>query len=211
MKLQRSTIQSSLKSQAKKQPAFKDTVKKILKKTSKIFQKKPKEEQKQTTETDVKDVPVVQEASPMKRRCPMRRKKRDENSPMPKDENVMLKKTKNSWTKQQSGSSSSQGEAQIAFFCSNDKYFNSCDDSEMIEMIQAKYPSFMRYGTDDNEIKRTLILLFQDKPFVDEFLQFYNITIQDFFKFIFRNEMSVFKGPYISKVSKILKDVGYDV
>lgn len=78
-------------------------------------------------------------------------------------------------------------------------------------MIQVKYPNFMRYGTDDNEMKKTLIMLFQDKPFVDEFLEFYNISIQDFFKFIFRNEMSVFKGPYISKISKILKDVGYEV
>ena len=78
-------------------------------------------------------------------------------------------------------------------------------------MIQVKYPNFMRYDTNDVETKKTLIALFQDKPFVDEFLKFYNISIQEFFKFIFRNEMSVFKGPYISKVSKILKDAGYEV
>lgn len=211
MKLQRTTARSKT-SQAKKQPAFRDTMKKILKKTSKIFQKKPKEEQQQTNEQLVKDAPAVPEEVPVKKRCPMRRKKRTESSAsLLNDGNMMQKKTKNSWTKHQSSASGSQGEAQIAFFCSNDKYFNSCDDNEMIEMIQVKYPNFMRYGTDDNEMKKTLIMLFQDKPFVDEFLEFYNISIQDFFKFIFRNEMSVFKGPYISKISKILKDVGYEV
>jgi len=42
-------------------------------------------------------------------------------------------------------------------------------------------------------------------------LEFFNMSIQDFFKFIFRCDTSIFKGPYLSKLQRILRENGYDV
>lgn len=107
--------------------------------------------------------------------------------------------------------SKAQGEAQIQFFYTNDKYFTQFDDKEIVAAVQQKYPDFMREGISDSELKKAIVVILQDTSFMNAVLEFFNMSIQDFFKFIFRCDTSIFKGPYLSKLQRILRENGYDV
>ena len=107
--------------------------------------------------------------------------------------------------------SSKSGEAQISFFYTNDKYFTQFDDNEIIQSVRQKYPDFMKEGISDIDLKRTIICILQDKNFVDSVLEFYNLSVQDFFKFMFRRDTTIFKGPYLSKLQKVIQESGYKI
>lgn len=61
----------------------------------------------------------------------------------------------------------------------------------------------------DSDAKRLIIELIEDKEFVIQLLDYYNITIFDFFKLMFRTEMTVFKGSFLTRISKIVNDIDY--
>lgn len=124
-------------------------------------------------------------------------------------ENEALQKTEEEDKKK--GKSKQQAEAQIQFFYTNDKYFTQFDDKEIIASIQRKYPEFMKVGVSDTDLKRIIIDIIEDKKFVNALLEFFNINIQEFFKFIFRCDTSIFKGPFLNKIQKTLKANGYDI
>lgn len=107
--------------------------------------------------------------------------------------------------------SKAQGEAQIQFFYTNDKYFTQFDDQEIVKAVQQKYPDFMREGISDGDLKKTIVTILQDTAYVASVLDFFNMNIQDFFKFIFRRETSIFKGPYLTKLQRTLRENGYDI
>lgn len=109
------------------------------------------------------------------------------------------------------GKSKQQVEAQIQFFYTNDKYFTQFDDKEIIASVQQKYPEFMKVGTSDTDLKHIIIDIIEDKKFVDALLELFNINIQEFFKFIFRCDTSIFKGQFLNKIQKTLEANGYDI
>lgn len=104
-----------------------------------------------------------------------------------------------------------QSEASMTFFYTSDKYFTQFDDIELIQAIQQKYPAFMDDSTEDSDMKKIIIQLIQDKKFVMDILDTFNMNIQEFFKFIFRSNLAIFKGPYLNKLQRILIDNKYDI
>lgn len=107
-------------------------------------------------------------------------------------------------------SKNSSSEAQISFFYTNDKYFTQLDDNEIIMTIKEKYPAFMEDNASDADLKQIIVTILQDKDFILSLLEFYNLSIQDFFKFMFRRDIAIFKGPYLTKLQKIIAQNGYN-
>lgn len=107
--------------------------------------------------------------------------------------------------------SKTPGEAQLSFFYTNDKYFLQFDDNEIIKYIKEKYPDFMKDDISDVDLKKIIVAILQDKEFVLNLLDFYNLNIQDFFRFMFRLDTAIFKGPYLMKLQKIIVQNGYKI
>lgn len=107
--------------------------------------------------------------------------------------------------------SKNTGDAQITFFYTNDKYFTQSDDCEIMKTLKEKYPRFMKDGQTDAELKQTIVAILQDKEFILEVLEFYNLNIQDFFKFMFRLDTTIFKGPFLAKLQKIVYACKYEI
>ncbi|MBP5785449.1 MAG: hypothetical protein J6W16_07710 [Methanobrevibacter sp.] len=57
--------------------------------------------------------------------------------------------------------------------------------------------------------RKAMINLLNDNDFMANILENYNMTILDFFRFLFRLCPSVFKGFFVKKVQKTLKNKKY--
>ena len=99
----------------------------------------------------------------------------------------------------------------INFFYTNDKFINSFDDNDIISYIHEKYPEFMKIGCKDIEIKKHIIMMLQDKTFINNVLEYFNLSLFDFFQFLFRRDTSIFKGPFLNKVARIVKEKKYKI
>lgn len=97
--------------------------------------------------------------------------------------------------------------ANIDFFYSNKKFFDSYEDNDILEYIKSKYPEFT--SVYPNKYKECIIAMIQNKKFVEQLLCTYDMNIQQFFMFIFKNDISIFKGPFVAKVSKIINQMNY--
>lgn len=110
-----------------------------------------------------------------------------------------------------SSKKSKPAEAQVSFFYTSNKFFSQMDDQFVIESIQQKYPRFLTENMEEKEMKSLIVQIFQDKPFVMHILESFDLTFQEFFKFIFRTDLAIFKGPYLHKLQRILKECKYDI
>ena len=108
-------------------------------------------------------------------------------------------------------STQSQSRPETNFFYTSDKFINSFEDDEIIEYIQQKYPMFKDVESDDTMTRKTIIDMLNDSKFMTKLLSYYNMTIFDFIKFLFRQESSLFKGQFIKRISKSLKRKKYVV
>lgn len=95
-----------------------------------------------------------------------------------------------------------------SFFYTNDKFINSFDNVEIIAAIQNRYKNLNEQNSD-SVIKKEIVHFLDDEKFVEHILNFYNITIFDLFKIIYKQYSSIFKGPYLKKIRKTLSDKKY--
>ena len=107
--------------------------------------------------------------------------------------------------------SSNKGEAFVSFFYTSDKFISQFEDKDIIEDIQKEYPMFMSQKATDSEMKKTICEFIQDKKFIETLMAQYDMTIMDFLKFIFRLDIGIFKGAFLTKIGKIVNNAGYDV
>lgn len=91
----------------------------------------------------------------------------------------------------------------ISFFSTLDTFFESYDYDSILAQIQKKYPR-LNDKSSDKELKAEMIELIQNAEFIHNLLKFYNITFQDFLKLLFTSYMSIFKGQFFKKISKII-------
>lgn len=117
------------------------------------------------------------------------------------------KKNHSSTKSEEKNSSSSQSQArpETNFFYTSDKFINAFEDDEIIEYIQQKYTMFKDINVDDTIMRKTIIDMLNDSKFMVKLLKYYNMTIFDFIKFLFRQEPSLFKGQFVKRISKSLK------
>lgn len=89
------------------------------------------------------------------------------------------------------------------FFYTNDKFFASLDNDEVIKLVVARYPGFAVTNTDA-EIKVALVEMLKDEAFMRSVLKHFCITIYDFVKMMNKNYGMLFKGTFLKKVRALL-------
>ena len=108
---------------------------------------------------------------------------------------------------EQISSSAFESDVETSFFYTSDKFFNKLDDIEIFNTLCEQYPQLQ--SEEDSTVKKTFIQLLNDELFVEQVLSYYNITIYDFFKLIYSQYSSIFKGPYLKKVKSELASKRY--
>ena len=104
---------------------------------------------------------------------------------------------------------STSGATYSKFFYSNEYTIDNFDDPQLYEVLSQKYPGLL--ASEESEVvkRNAIITLLNDVEVMQKILEKYNMTILDFFKFLFRMCPSVFKGLFVKKVQKTLKDKPY--
>ena len=104
---------------------------------------------------------------------------------------------------------STSGATYSKFFYSNEYTIDNFDDHQLYEVLSQKYPGLL--ASEESEVvkRNAIITLLNDVEVMQKILEKYNMTILDFFKFLFRMCPSVFKGLFVKKVQKTLKDKPY--
>lgn len=77
----------------------------------------------------------------------------------------------------------------------------------MLAILQ-KYPMLGQDQTDA-VIKKQIVIFLNDVDFIEQLMEFYNITVYDMFKVLFKQYGSIFKGPFLKKVKTQLDGKNY--
>ena len=113
------------------------------------------------------------------------------------------------------GSCSSTGSQnyspETSFFYTSDKFINSFEDDEITKYIQEKFPLFRSDDANDAILRKTIIEILNDVRFMTKLLEYYNMTIFDFFKYLYRQESSLFKGQFLKRLQKAMKYKKYAI
>lgn len=70
----------------------------------------------------------------------------------------------------------------------------------MLKYLQRAYPLFMRNPSDLTTQKKQILEMLQNAKFMEDFLSYYDMSIYDFFKYLFRIEPDIFKGSFLTRV-----------
>lgn len=95
-----------------------------------------------------------------------------------------------------------------SFFYINDKHLNAIDDAEVINGIVAQYPDFNQKNKD-TQLKKIFLQVLENEEFIEDLLDYYSLTIFDFFKIIYKNYSSLFNTLFIKKVKDKIKTKKY--
>ena len=110
---------------------------------------------------------------------------------------------------QQLGTGAFETDVETSFFYTSDKFFNKLDDTEIFNTLCEQYPQLQ--SEEDSALKKAFIQLLNDESFVEQVLSYYNITVYDFFKLIYSQYSSIFKGPYLKKIKSELASKRYKI
>lgn len=97
---------------------------------------------------------------------------------------------------------------ETSFFYTNDKHLNAIDDIEIINRIMSKYPDFNQKNKD-TQLKKIFLQVLEDETFILDLLEYFSLTIFDFFKIIYKNYSSLFNTLFIKKVKDRIKNKKY--
>lgn len=120
-----------------------------------------------------------------------------------------MSKEQENITPETQSAQSFEANVETSFFYTLDKFINSLDNDVIFYDIQKKYEN-INLSNNDTAIKKSLALFLDDEKFVNSILKKYNITVFDLFKILYTKYNSLFKGPYIKKIKKIITDKKYE-
>lgn len=106
--------------------------------------------------------------------------------------------------------SSFETSVDFSFFYNNDKQIKQIDDNEIISKIIKKFPEFNQQQKDII-LKKIFIQIINNKEFMNDLFKYYDITIYDFIKIIYKQYSSIFAGQFIVKVRNVLAKHKYPV
>ena len=95
-----------------------------------------------------------------------------------------------------------------SFFYTNDKHLNAIDDVEVINRIMSRYPDFNQKNKD-TQLKKILLQVLDDDLFMSDILEYFSLTIFEFFRIIYKNYSSLFNTLFIKKVKDRIKNKKY--
>lgn len=85
-------------------------------------------------------------------------------------------------------------------FYSNERFIDTYDDEKIYESISRQYPGLLASEHNEQVKRKSIIDMLQDVDYMQSILDGYDMTILDFFRFLFRLCPSVFKGLFVKKV-----------
>ena len=95
------------------------------------------------------------------------------------------------------------------FFYANDVAIDNFDDQQLYVHLAGKYPGLLASEESELAKRNAIIEMLNDTLTMQKILEDYNMTILDFFKFLFRLCPSVFKGLFVKKIQKTIQDKPY--
>lgn len=104
--------------------------------------------------------------------------------------------------------SSFESDIQHTFFYTDNKFFENLDTKEIMKTILKKYPLLSQEQTDVI-IKKQIVLFLNDVSFIEYLMEFYNLTVYDLFKILYKQYGSIFKGPFLKKIKTQLDGKKY--
>lgn len=99
--------------------------------------------------------------------------------------------------------SSFEADIQHTFFYTDNKFFASLDNKEIMSAILQKYPLLCQDQTDA-VIKKQIVAFLNDSAFIEQLMEFYNLTVYDIFRVLYTQYGTMFKGPFLKKVKSQL-------
>ena len=90
-----------------------------------------------------------------------------------------------------------------SFFYTSDKKINSIDDIEIMRKLLSKYPDFNQQNKD-TMLRKIFLNMLDDIKFIQSILKYYNLTIHEFFKIVYKQYPSLFNALFINKVKSSL-------
>lgn len=97
---------------------------------------------------------------------------------------------------------------ETSFFYTNDKFINSIDNIDIIAVLLEKYPNLNSQNTD-SVLRKTIIQILDDDEFIKYILNYYNMSIYDFFKVLYKQFGAIFNGIYLKKIKKTIENKEY--
>ena len=86
-----------------------------------------------------------------------------------------------------------------SFFYTSDRQLNAFDDVEIIQKIVDKFPNFVQKNKD-TLLKKTLLIALDDNDFILDLLDYYQISIMDLIRIIYKQYSSLFNQLFIKKI-----------
>ena len=71
------------------------------------------------------------------------------------------------------------------------------EDGEITEYLHHAHADFEPSLHDDSKLKKAIIDIRNDIPLMEKTLGRYNMTVLDFFKYLYRTEPLIFRGLFI--------------
>ena len=101
-----------------------------------------------------------------------------------------------------------EADIQHTFFYTDSKFFASLDNKEIMSAILQKYPLLCQDQTDA-VIKKQIVAFLNDSVFIEQLMEFYNLTVYDMFRVLYTQYGTMFKGPFLKKVKSQLDGKQY--
>ena len=101
-----------------------------------------------------------------------------------------------------------EADIQHTFFYTDNKFFASLDNKEIMTAILQKYPLLCQDQTDA-VIKKQIVAFLNDSVFIEQLMEFYNLTVYDMFRVLYTQYGTMFKGPFLKKVKSQLDGKQY--
>lgn len=106
--------------------------------------------------------------------------------------------------KKNGGYGAFEASVETSFFYTSDHIINAMDDEAIMRHIAAKFPNLSQNSTD-GVLRKEIVAFVNDKDFVAETLKFYNLSVFDLFKLLYKNFSTIFKGPFLKKLRDELR------
>lgn len=120
-----------------------------------------------------------------------------------KTENANPQTIENTEDQQRCTISNFEASVDTTFFYTNDRQLNAFDDIEIVSKIVERFPDFVQTNKD-TQLKKIFLIILDNKDFVLDLLDYYQIQITDLIRIIYKQYPSLFNPLFIKKVREKL-------
>lgn len=97
----------------------------------------------------------------------------------------------------------------MSFFYSDEKFITQFEDNDITTDIRHVYPDFRSKSIDDPTEKKIIIAILENIDLMEYILKTYNMNIFEFFKYLYRQDSSLFKTLFIQRIQRAINGKPY--